>query len=161
MAKRLSEKLGVTHIDLDTIRQPGGNNTKRSIQERFPYVQEVAKRKTWVTEGIYLAWVKVLLDNADQIIFLDISPVITIPRVLLRYIHRVINGRNKYGFFNEMSLVTDIINYHYPKAGQENSIEDRFITRRKTLTALRQYKQKTIILRGTKSVNKYLQSLSY
>ncbi|MBP9719417.1 MAG: hypothetical protein KBD46_03025 [Candidatus Levybacteria bacterium] len=155
----LSAKLGIRHIDLDILRQPGDKKTKRTISERIPYVQELAGKKEWIAEGIYITWVTDLLEQADVLIYLDIPAYVTIPRVIVRYFKRKIRGKDKYGFLNEMSLVKDIFKYHTGIFVKENSNEDRDITKKKTIQTLQKYVSKTVIIKNTKQSKEYLEKI--
>lgn len=79
LARRLAGRLGVPHVELDTTRgRPG----------------EIDEDRGWIVEGTFVWDVERFLAVADTIVWLDLPPIRTIPRILRRHIRLSVSGRN-------------------------------------------------------------------
>lgn len=160
LALKLSKKLGIEHFDLDLIRLPL-TGIKRTFAERKPLVAEIAKKNSWIAEGVYVAWTKELLESADQIIWLDTPLHKTIPRIIKRFIHQKLTRTERYGIKSTIRMTRALIKHHYPDPKFKDSIEDRDITKEKVKDALIPYMDKVIILKSNKELQNYInQSLN-
>lgn len=149
LARKLSKELKVPHIDLDDELYPIPMGEKIPIHKRPAVVKRIARRRGWIVEGIYSApWVEELFENADQIIFLDTSLLLSLFRITKRYLRHVIKGDEKYGLFQFLRLFFNTIRYHFSLA-PKNSVEDKHTTRNKTLSALEKHYKKLRVLKGS------------
>lgn len=153
LAKKLSEELGIPHFDLDDVRYPPITNKKQSYEDRLPEVAKIAKSDNWIAEGIYTnTWVKDLLKEADQIVWLDIPLRITIPRLTKRYLKNALTGKDRYGFKSFLRLIRWSIHYHFPNKKYDLSDEDKHITKKKSEKVLGLYPDKVIRVKSTKEL---------
>ena len=102
-ARALAAKVGVQHIELDALFwQPGW--AMSSAEELRPKVEAALSHEGWVVDGNYSTRLGTLvLDRADQIVWLDLPLRTTFPRVLRRTLRRlrtreVIWGTNRESF---------------------------------------------------------------
>ena len=75
LARKLGEKYDIKPIDLDTVRFNGGFTGKKSSSDDFiANVAKIAKRQSWVVEGVYYQYdiENVLWKNADVVVWLDL-----------------------------------------------------------------------------------------
>ncbi len=158
LAKYLSDTLAIEHVDLDLIRLPL-TGIKRTFEERKPFVQEIANKKDWIAEGVYVAWTKPLLESADQIIWMDTPLHKTLPRIFKRFIHQKITKTDRYGFKSTLRMARALVRHHYPDKRFLESIEDRDITKDKVQNALAPYKQKVIRIKNQNDLKEYLRDI--
>jgi adenylate kinase family enzyme len=158
LALKLSKKLRIEHYDLDLIRLPL-TGIKRTFEERAPLVNEIAKKKKWIAEGVYVAWTKELLESANQIIWLDTPLHKTIPRIFKRFIHQKITGTERYGIKSTLRMTRALIKHHYPDSKFKDSIEDKHITKEKVKNALTPYMDKVLILKSNNEIKNYINEL--
>ncbi|MCH3972715.1 MAG: DNA topology modulation protein FlaR [Oscillospiraceae bacterium] len=91
LANRLSQKYGVPHDDLDDLFWKNTANqygVKMPREKRDQFLKEILKRKDWIIEGVYHAWVHESFEKADTIIVLDFPVGICKFRVLIRFLKR-------------------------------------------------------------------------
>lgn len=152
LAQKLSKKLGIPHFDLDDIRYPP-ENEKTPDEKAIPMVHKLTQKPSWIIEGIYISWIKECLDEADLIIWLDISYPITMYRIIWRYIRNLITGKTRHGFKSTLTLIKNVMRYHFPKPGTEFNDEDEYITRTKTASVLAKYKDKIVWIKNNQDLN--------
>lgn len=153
LAAQLSKQLGIPHFDLDDVRYPPITNKKQSYEERLPEVSKITKKDKWIVEGIYTnTWVNELLEEADQIIWLDIPLSVTLPRLAKRYLKRVFTGNDRYGFRSFLKLIKWSIHYHFPDSRHDLSDEDKHITKKKSEKVLSSFQAKVIRVKNSKEL---------
>jgi adenylate kinase family enzyme len=80
LARELSEALGLSVIHLDSLYwQPGWVPMPQAQWEALQ--RRMAADEAWIVEGLHQRTVRVWLDAADTVIFLDVSPLASIWRV--------------------------------------------------------------------------------
>jgi len=83
LAVYLSELLGIRHVELDL----GG----------FAEVENLAKDEgPWVVEGAFVYGIEPLLQSAERIVWLDLSPRVALRRILWRHVRLSLAGRNRH-----------------------------------------------------------------
>ena len=73
LARRLSEKLGILHYELDRVAFGDGTGPPAQPRSRASFVDQLAAEDCWIADGDYVHWVEPLLARADLILFLDTS----------------------------------------------------------------------------------------
>lgn len=154
LGKTLCRKYNIPHFELDHIAYPNGE--ERSHQERVKEVEKLAKKDSWVTEGIYVNFTKPLFEATDSIIWLDLPYFTTLLRVIKRFIVHKIRGDEKYGFINTLKFIINLRKYFYPKKGEEYGTEDKQTTRLLTKKTLQPYKEKVIHIKSDSDLKKFL-----
>lgn len=89
LARKLSEKLDITHYEGDNIAwgfRDNGERYKRSGTEQAEIIEEINQKSDWIIEGTYRASQKILYDYADKIVFLDTPLLLRKFRIVLRFI---------------------------------------------------------------------------
>ena len=81
LAGRVSEILGVPHVELDSLYHGSGWVPRPSFVED---VQAFTARPAWVTEWQYTAVRGLLASRADTLVWLDLPPRVALWRVLRR-----------------------------------------------------------------------------
>ncbi len=138
LAKKLSQKLGIPHFDLDDIRFPK-KNIKRSDEEAQPYVKRLVVKPSWIIEGVYISWIEKYLKDADQIIFLDTPYTTALFRVILRFLKDFKKGRSRHSFISTLILIKNMTIYHFYTG------ESDYITKKQTAKILGQFNEVTNI----------------
>ena len=88
LAKRLSEELSIPFYELDNViweYRPDGD-VKRSIEEVQRLFMEILNNENWIIENVGKSHFNKGFDEADTIIYLNISKTVLYKRVLLRWI---------------------------------------------------------------------------
>jgi adenylate kinase family enzyme len=89
LARKLSSKLHINVVHLDRIFwEPGWKEKPRDT--RIEILQNIVQEKRWIIEGTYLNTSELHLEMADTIIFLGISPLVCLRRIMKR--HRDYDG---------------------------------------------------------------------
>lgn len=99
LAEKLSEKIGITHYDLDDVVFQKPSFEERSINERDAELKKILDSERWIIEGAYAEdWTLSALQKADAIIWLNTSPIIKLGRFLKKTIQPGAGNReNIYG----------------------------------------------------------------
>ncbi|WP_041138874.1 AAA family ATPase [Beduini massiliensis] len=82
-AHRLSMRYSIPHFELDDVVYNG--NYKRTQKERDQLFNEILSKKDWVIEDVGRPCFQSGLQQADTIIYLNISPHILKKRIIKRY----------------------------------------------------------------------------
>jgi adenylate kinase family enzyme len=87
MARRLAERLGFEHVELDSLHWgPDWTPTPRELfRER---VAEALGGRTWTTDGNYSSVRDIVWNRADTVVWLDYSLDVVMGRVIQRTIRR-------------------------------------------------------------------------
>ena len=92
LAQSIASQLDIPHYDLDQLGLKYGPQAEPYVAETMTIVQQSG----WVTEGIYLLFVDLLLHQADFIILLDIPWATAARRIVQRHIISIVSGTNQY-----------------------------------------------------------------
>ena len=119
----------------------------KTTETRIDILQHLVQEKQWIIEGTYLSSSEPRLDAADTIIFLDVSPLVCLLRIMKR--HREFYGHSRRdipeGCTDKLTLYRMWEVLTFPIRG------------RKLKQKLRSYKFKRIIwLRSTEEVEDFL-----
>lgn len=110
LAKKLSEKYRISHFDLDDIFWETKYTIKRSEEEKRKLVSRIIQNnKGWVIEGVFTSFVLEAIQNADEIIWLDLHPWLMSYRVILRSIKKI--GKGTENLAGVKCLLNDIRSY--------------------------------------------------
>lgn len=88
LAREVSKKLQIPHFETDNFvwtRHPTGD-IRNDIEVRNQLLQDAITIDSWVMEGVHIDWTDPGLEEADQIIFLDLASAKRIQRITKRYI---------------------------------------------------------------------------
>ena len=156
LARRLSNKLGLKHIELDKLLFD--KELERVSDTTFrKRVVSLSKKESWVCDGIFYNIADLLWPKADLILWVG-APLITIyRRVLLRSIYRIITRKTKPGgqretfrtAFGKDGIVRVVphiysnVQREYPKLISELNLEN-----------------KVIKMKSKKDINNFLEKLS-
>jgi len=91
LAKKLSEKYGIPHFDLDDIFWDNSSScygVKRPIEERTALLSDILTNDRWIIEGVYYSWCGEIFEKADIIYFLDTPKYVYKWRIVKRFIKR-------------------------------------------------------------------------
>jgi adenylate kinase family enzyme len=94
-AALLEAALGIPRVDLDDLfwkNEAGGWNQRRPREERAALLESLARRESWITEGVYCSWLGPLFEKADFIFYLEVPRRLRILRVFLRFLKRRLGG---------------------------------------------------------------------
>ncbi|WP_232336797.1 AAA family ATPase [Planococcus lenghuensis] len=87
LARKLSEQLGILHIELDNVvwkRGPNGD-IRRTIVERDSVLHKILETEDWIIEGAHFGWVAASFEQADLIILLDTNWRVRTYRIIRRF----------------------------------------------------------------------------
>lgn len=156
LARRLSAKLGVPHIQLDEFWFRAGGHKLRGNDnvDREPirkYVRDNALKQitqeAWVSDGFYSRLQPEIADRADFVIFLDIP----LWQRLFNHLKRTFHQRDRR---LEISLWDDIT--FFPELIRRN-----FVTKPKLLKFLDYYRNKIVRLRSQKEIAKFFLNIGH
>lgn len=152
LAKMISEQLNVPHFELDNvvwIRLASGDK-KRTDYDRDLYLQEIVNTQSWIIEGVHHKWISKSLEEADQIIFLDISLLKRRWRIIHRFIKQKF-GVEKANY--KPSLKTLKFLYNYNTVFEHKSKPE-------ILSVLSDYKNKVVFIKNDQDIKHYLNHLT-
>lgn len=89
LARRLSTRLGVAHVELDAFQHLSGWVANRRLHDDVADALDVAA-DGWVVDGNYLALRDTVLARADTVIWLDYPCSLTTWRVTRRTVRRLV-----------------------------------------------------------------------
>lgn len=145
-AKKLSQKTGIDYFGVDPIVFKEGFFEERTEEDRDYNFQNIVKKERWILEGTFTEnWISTGLASSTQIIYLATPPLVRLWRFIRRVGWRGINKQN------------DLIDRTKLVLGFKHKEWDR--TANKYEELLKPYKNKVTILKSSKEVTKYLDSL--
>lgn len=146
LARTLSSKMNLPHHELDNVvwKRFVTGDVRRSELERDEYLLKIIQSDTWIIEGVHYEWVQLTFKEADVIIFLDPHYAKRTFRIIKRYILQMLglekaNYRPSFVMFRKMFAW----NRHF---------ED--ISKPEILTIFNEYKDKMVILKDSKELEK-------
>jgi len=92
LAQAVSSLFHVPHYDLDQLGRKHGTQAAGYIEDTTAITQQPG----WVTEGIYLLYIDLLLHAADYIVLLDVSWPTAARRIIWRHVVNSLRGTNQY-----------------------------------------------------------------
>jgi uridine kinase len=92
LAKELGPKLKINVFHMDRIFWQY-DWKERPRDTRIDIIQDIIRERQWVIDGTYLNTSELHLEAADTIIFLGISPLVCLWRIIKR--HQEYNGRSR------------------------------------------------------------------
>jgi adenylate kinase family enzyme len=151
LSQSLGDKLSIPVIHLDAFYwKPGW--VEPGKEEWLRQVRDVIGRDAWVLDGNYSGTLAVRLEACDTVVFLDISRLTCLWRVLLRVLrHRGTIRRNMAaGCPEKLDMAFMLYVWRYPAR-----------TRQKVLSLLEPYRlaRKVIHLRTRREVERFMASL--
>lgn len=154
LARAIAEQQHIPHIHIDRFwLEAGGrqgshdthnvDHVRAHVREK---VLEAIQADAWVSDGVYSRVQPEIANRADILIFLDIPPW----RRLLNHAWRIITRDQRHEeitFWDDIRFFLEIIR------------RDRQHKSEKIREFLKEYRDKTVVLRSRKEINTYLQSL--
>ena len=115
-AKRLSKKLAIPFYELDTLywdhSNPQEHDVKRDPACRNKMLSEILKSDDWICEGTYMEeWINPIIEQADKIIYLDVSLWKRQVRLILRHIKRRL-GIETIPYRETLPLLVTLLKYN-------------------------------------------------
>jgi len=144
LAKKLSEKYGIPHFDLDDIFWDNSSScygVKRPIEERTALLSDILTNDRWIIEGVYYSWCGEIFEKADIIYFLDTPKYVYKWRIVKRFIKRKL-GIEK-GDKESLKSVISLLKW-----------TDKFqkVNRKEIENILARYENKTVWVRSKKDI---------
>ncbi len=153
LARAISEKLVVPHIHIDRFWFEAGGRANSASTPNLEFVRAQVKEKviaataesSWVSDGFYSRIQPQIAERADSIIFLDTPLFRRILNHTLRILHR--NERHvEVSLWDDVKFFSEIIRRTFVIAPKINHL-------------VAQYKDKVIILKSRKEIQRYLWNL--
>jgi adenylate kinase family enzyme len=118
---------------------------------------EAFAQPRWLIEGGMLWDVERFLDRADLIVWLDLSPAVTIPRILTRHVTLSLRGQNRHpGLRRIVGFVRVQPRYYRAPARRPTGPLDYSQTRAGTEEILAPYRARVVHLRTPRDVRRWL-----
>lgn len=88
LVRSLSARYNLPHHELDNVvwQRLDTGDIRRSEKERDEYLKSIVKTDSWIIEGVHYEWVAESFENAEMIIFLDVSYRKRKYRIIRRFI---------------------------------------------------------------------------
>lgn len=96
LAKHLSHQFNIPYYEMDLIGWENGVGVPCPLEVRLHDVHEIAQQADWIAEGGHRPWIDELLQQAEQIVWLDLPWHIARWRILTRHIRASVAGTNKH-----------------------------------------------------------------
>lgn len=153
VARMIAEKLSIPHIHIDRFWFEAGGRTEEhdtpNIEQVRAHVREKAigaiAAESWVSDGFYSRLQPEIANRADVILFLDIP----LWKRLLNHAARTFRRTSRH---KEVSFWDDVT--FFPEV-----VRRTFTTGPKLRQFLAQYRDKVIVLKSRKEINRYVANL--
>jgi adenylate kinase family enzyme len=86
LAKKLSTILDIEHYDLDDFFFIRKYDKKRSKVARKKLLDNLAKKRKWIVEGVYASWVDSSIKRSDMVILIDTPFRVVAWRIFHRFL---------------------------------------------------------------------------
>lgn len=143
LAKKIAEQTNIKYYEIDTIVHDDFNNRKRLNSEQIEIINKINKSNDWIIEGVLRKNLYILLELANEIIYLDIPLRVRKRRIFLRYIKQKI-GIEKCNYKPNKEILDNMYKWTYEYEKEKNNFEK----------ILNEYKEKLTIL-NEKTVRYY------
>lgn len=111
LARQLVAVLNAPCYELDHIGYR--DHAKRSLEDRYADVRQIAAQPAWVSEGGFVWWVEDLLEAADTIVWLDLHWFLCWRRIVTRHLRADLARTNAYpGFRSMLRFATSVRPYY-------------------------------------------------
>jgi adenylate kinase family enzyme len=113
VAKTISEKFGIPHLDLDDIfwDKTSGYGNKADEQSRNEKLERFLDQSSWVVEGVYYQWLGESFDQADIIVILRTSRWLRHWRIIRRFVQRKLGL--EYSKSESLRSLVDLLKYNH------------------------------------------------
>ena len=147
LARKLSNKLNITHYEIDNIVHDDLNKRKRTPQEQEKIIEEINKQPKWIIEGTLRKNLEILLDMADKIIYLDIPLHTRKIRIFTRFIKQKL-GIEKCNYKPTLNMLKQMYRWtnDYEKDKEEREKK------------IKQYEYKLIKIRNTEELEECIKN---
>ncbi len=159
LATKLSEKLGISHINLDYVFYKHVVAKKR---EAIPEVEwkanlaTIISQSSWIIEGVNP--IKEVFDAADSIVYLRPSVIFALYRQWKRYFTDP-KQRREHGFKNNLLLSKYLIMQYIEEPDATKMDDPKYSRVKKLDKVLQGYGDKVIVLKTKSDVASYLASM--
>lgn len=147
LARQIAAKTGITAYELDNVvweRHPEGDR-RQTAAECDCMLQGILQKNSWIIEGAHHdAWVLPVIQQSDQIIFLDLPNRIILYRIMKRFI------RQKTGIEKAHYRPT----FHILRRMFQWNAQFQTKGRQQVMQNLASFSEKTLILRNKKGIKK-------
>lgn len=161
LAERVGARLGVEHIDLDSLPLPFLDGDPDVAAAWRAAAAEIAAGPAWVTASALCGWTDPLLEAADVIVWLDTPPPIAVWRIVRRHAVRSAHGTNPHkGLWLLARFLRDVMRYPGgPIATDEQLDAGRGNSGATTRDRLAPYPDKVVRCRGNRDLDRLLSAL--
>lgn len=165
LARRLEQLLGAPRHELDLVAYGSTvrpNDTRRTAEERHALLAPIVATEAWVTEGIYLWWINDLLEHADLVIWLDLPQRVSSRRILTRHMVASARRQNRYKGLRRLWKFWWAVRSYYrsDRPPPTDVVSDGSITRLHTLAELQQVRERLVVCRHPREVERLVRALS-
>ncbi len=95
LARKISEKLGIKHYDLDNVVWSRRYDKKRTHEMRLKKLNELIKKKSWIIEGVFGGWIEPAFKKTDLVIMLNLNHSLLIKNLVKRSVIGRFQGYEK------------------------------------------------------------------
>jgi adenylate kinase family enzyme len=158
LAKKISEKLNIPHINLDYFFFKHVVDKKREEipeNEWRKNLDDLLVTDNWIIEGVNP--IREVFNTADKIVFLNPPITIALFRQWKRYFTDP-KQRKEHGFVNNLKLSRYLIKQYMQEEDKSKAEEPKYSRVTKINRILTEYKNKTIILENSHDVLRFLSS---
>lgn len=150
-AKKICQELKIKNFDLDDVKFRKDSYKKIDSKKRNKKLKEILKNKQWVIEGSYAhSWINPAIKKANIVIILKKPFILTMKRILMRYLKRKIKKDKAQKGAGTIKDVFKLINYAYTYPN------DYFL---KHLKLAKKFKKKILIFTRKSQLNKFIKEL--
>jgi len=153
LAEWIGETFAVPVYDLDLVVYDLNTREERTEPEIRSLVVGIAAEDGWVTEGGYRnEWLRPLLEDADIVVWLDLSWRVTAYRIIKRHVQAEIAGVNRHPGWRRLA---GFVAFTYRRSGaikrESRSLIEQYAAKTRvirTAADLRRLKDEFVSLRG-------------
>lgn len=148
LARTLSSKLNIPYYELDNVvwRRSENGDIRNTPEERDEQLHHIVGSNAWIVEGAHHKWVSQSFQNADMIIFLDVSLSKRIYRITKRFILQLL-GFEKANYKPTFKMFMKM--FKWTRDFERES-------KAEILHMLRQHNDKLVVLKDNREADLYI-----
>ncbi len=150
LGRRISQHFNIPFYEMDVVGWENGVGPERPLEVRLRDVHEIAIQQNWVAEGWHRPWTDELLQEAEQIVWLDLPWSIARRRIVMRHLRASLAGTNKHrGLLKLYRFLRDVEVFYTSKQPGQN-------TRLEAAKELQPYRSKVVHCQQPADVDTFL-----
>ncbi len=113
LSRKLSQKTGVSYVDLDDVHWKTKYTRKNTVAYRKEQVRKHIKPRDWIIEGVYMdTWAHPTISQADMVIVLRPPKIVLFYRLISRFCFTALLGKRRFDYAKLLHLLRGAWYFH-------------------------------------------------